>query len=256
MGLLDGDRVVLSFPARFVGPVEGQEYFATRGELFGWQIDGIDPEAAVEIERIVGCLPTIGAPVHHAGLQQNDAKSLAAGHSPRLVVEAPAKILPRSLFHDITLERLRRLIENFPHPQRASQLDVLGVGPHQGSRRPGGASAKQLSGGDVLLVPYLLGNQSPLLREIFHRLQEGAGNIGTTRSEFVEGALSGQQRPRPSNAGAVKRRSVFVFSIAVAVVAIPARALWQLDAEHSVDNFDRIEYSGIARRTQPKAHQR
>src|ERR1700676_4511550 len=70
------------------------------------------------------------------------------------------------------------------------------------------------------------------------------------------GALSGEQGPGAADAGAVEGRAVFVFAVAVAVIAIPARALRQLDRQQRVDGAKSIQNARIIGRAQAKSHQR
>src|SRR5580692_524680 len=69
------------------------------------------------------------------------------------------------------------------------------------------------------------------------------------------GAFSGEQRPGAADAGAVKGGAVFVFAIAVAVVAIPAGALRQLDGQQGVDGANRIHDARVVGGTQAEANQ-
>ena len=69
-------------------------------------------------------------------------------------------------------------------------------------------------------------------------------------------AFAGQQRPGAADPGAVERGTVFVFAVAVAIVAIPAWALRQSRGEQCVDHTKRIPNAWIIGRTQAEAHQR
>ena len=52
-----------------------------------------------------------------------------------LLLKRHSKYVGFLFFHQIALHGLRRLVEDFPVAQRAAQFDVLGVGPHQRTRR-------------------------------------------------------------------------------------------------------------------------
>ena len=67
-------------------------------------------------------------------------------------------------------------------------------------------------------------------------------------------ALAGQKRPKPANAGPVKRRAVGVFTITVIVVAIPVGTGGQFPSEQRVDNGNRIENAWIVGGPQAKSH--
>src|ERR1700722_12776014 len=70
------------------------------------------------------------------------------------------------------------------------------------------------------------------------------------------GSFACQQRPGPPDSGTIKRRSILMFPVAIAVVAIPAGALWQFHPQQRVDHFDRIQDAGIIGRSQTEAHER
>jgi len=77
------------------------------------------------------------------------------------------------------------------------------------------------------------------------------GRPAQVRSERVRRRAAA----RAADAAAVERRAVLVFSVSVAVVAVPAGALRQLDFQQSVDDFDRVQNAGIVGGAQSEAHQ-
>src|SRR5579863_2692921 len=111
---------------------------------------------------IVRGLPIVDAPMHASGRKHHDTKGLIARNTSGLVIESPAKDLPHMLFLQVALHGLRRLIENLSIVNRASQLDVLRVRPHQRTCGSGGLSAKQFEGWNIRGIPNLLGKQATL----------------------------------------------------------------------------------------------
>src|ERR1017187_328079 len=114
--------------------------------------------------------------------------------------------------------------------KRAAQLYVFGVGPDWRAGCAGGFTAKKLERRDVGGVPDLFGKQAALsCGRVFDDGEQCFGLIGVPGCERVMAALSGEQGPRASYARPVEGGAIFVFPVAVAVVAIPAWALGQLD---------------------------
>ena len=179
-------------------------------------------------------LPVVDTPVHAPRRQQHDAQSLVARNAARLVVEPPAEDLPHMFLDQIALHGLRRLIEDLAVANRAAQLDVFRMRPHQRTSRAGGLAAKKFQRRNVGRIPDLFGKQTALSRSgILHHGQQRLGLIAMSGGESVVRALSGQQGPGAADAGAIKGGAVFVLAIAVAVVAIPARSLRQFDASRA-----------------------
>src|SRR5579862_5470401 len=140
------------------------------------------------------------------------------------------------LVDDITLDGLRRLVENLAITNRPPQFDVLRMSPDQWTGRAGWLAAKQFEGGNIGRVPYLLGQQTALSRRgIFHYGEQGFGFIAVPGGQSIMGALSCEQRPGTANAGAIEGGTIFVFAIPVAVIAIPAWTLRKLDRQQSIN---------------------
>src|SRR5580692_1215090 len=70
------------------------------------------------------------------------------------------------------------------------------------------------------------------------------------------GALTGQQRPGPSDSCAVERGAIFVFAVAVAIVAIPRWTVRKVYAEKLIDDLDGVQDSRIVGRAQAEADER
>src|SRR5208283_3692044 len=90
---------------------------------------------------------------------------------------------------------------------------------------------------------------------IFHHGEERLSGSRMSSRKLVMGAFTRQQRPRASLSGAVECGTIFVFAVAVTVVAIPRRALGKFHAQKFVDDLNRVQYSGIIRRAQTEAYQ-
>src|SRR5215470_18150821 len=116
--------------------------------------------------------PPVVTPVNPAGSKQDNSKILTPWQRPRLIVESPAKEFRISLFNLVALNGLGRLIENSSVPKRTSQFDVLGVRPNQRACRPGGLSAEQFQGGDIIGIPHLLGQKTALVCRFFDGLEQ------------------------------------------------------------------------------------
>src|SRR4026208_494461 len=68
-------------------------------------------------------------------------------------------------------------------------------------------------------------------------------------------AFSCQNWPATSDARSVESTTVIFLSIAIAIVATPARALWQGMFEHAIDYFGGIANDWIVRVANPESHQ-
>jgi hypothetical protein len=68
-------------------------------------------------------------------------------------------------------------------------------------------------------------------------------------------ALAGQNRARADDAGSIERTAVILLTIAVVIVAAPARTLRQVTLEQAIHDRDGIAHDGIVRRTNAQAHQ-
>ncbi len=69
-------------------------------------------------------------------------------------------------------------------------------------------------------------------------------NIGrhvVTRRQFIVGAFSGEQRPRPALAPAQERTAIVALSVAIVVVASPAGPDWSFHLQHVIDHLHRID---------------
>src|SRR5271163_241803 len=126
--------------------------------------------------------------------------------------------------------------------------------PYQWTGRARRFAGKQFSIGDGAAIPDLLRNQASRSSRTLDYTQQFFSPGGISSREFVVSAFARQQRPRPSDTRAVERRAVFMFSITVAVVAIPTEAIGKLHRQQLVDDLDRVQNPRIIRRAQTEAH--
>src|SRR5258706_14715630 len=180
--------------------------------------------------------------MHQRRSQQYDAQFLVSRDGSGLVVESPSKDLPRWFFDQIALYRLRRLVENLAIAQRAAQLYIFGMCPNQRTGRTGWLTPEKFQVGDVVGIPDLLGKQATIADgAVLHHRQQGLRFFWAPRGQFVMSTFAGQQRPGAADASAVESRAILVLAVSVTVVAVPARALWQLHAQQSGDDANRIQ---------------
>ena len=85
-------------------------------------------------------------------------------------------------------------------------------------------------------IPKLLADHPARVGKIFHRLDERLW-IASGR-QFIMAAFACQNRPAPAHACPVERAAVILLAIAIVIVPAPARALWQVVLENSIDHFD------------------
>ena len=81
---------------------------------------------------------------------------------------------------------------------------------------------------------------------------KASADADSSRRKFVVGSFAGKKRPWTSDPSSIKRRSVFMFAVAIAVVAVPGGTLRKLYAQHVVDHFDGIRHSRIIGARSPK----
>ena len=97
-------------------------------------------------------------------------------------------------------------------------------------------------------IPDLLGQKTALAGERLERLRQLFGHVRAAGGELVVGALAGQERPRPPDAGSVERAAVGVLAVAVTLIAMPRRTARRVDLERRVDDLDRVHASADRRR--------
>src|SRR5579864_62698 len=193
--------------------------------------------------------------MHHCRSQQGYSKHFAAGNGPAFIVESPAPVNRLAAFLYIALYRLWSLIEDLAVFQRTHELDVLGVRPDQGTSGSRGLAEEKFALRNIGIVPDLLRLQSAPVGRAFHRLKQLLRAADVTRRKLIVGALTGKQRPRTPDSGSVKGSAVGMLSVAIIVVAIPARPLRKPDLQKRVNNFDGVQDFRIIWRTQAKSHQ-
>ena len=72
--------------------------------------------------------------------------------------------------------------------------------------------------------------------------------------QFVMAALTGQDRPAASDARAVESAAVLFLSIAIVIVAAPARTLRQIVLENVIHDSDGVPHERIVRCADAQSH--
>jgi len=98
--------------------------------------------------------------VHQRGIEQLDAQLLVARKRSGLVINPPARELPRGFLDLVALYRLRRLVEDLSVAQGTAQLDVFGMGPDQRAGGASGFAAEEFKAGQVVVIPDLFRKQA------------------------------------------------------------------------------------------------
>ena len=93
-------------------------------------------------------------------------------------------------------------------------------------------------------------------RETFKCRKQSLGPGLVARGEFVMRPLAGQKGPAASNPGTVERPAVFVLTVAVAIVAMPARSWGQIDLQERVDCPHGVENARVVCGSQPETYER
>src|SRR5215831_17674870 len=94
---------------------------------------------------------------------------------------------------------------------------------------------------NVRRIPDLFRNEPTRTCLSFNHSQKFLGGFAIATSQFVVSALTGEQRPAPSNAGPIERSAVRVFAIAVVVVPMPDRACRRAALEQGIDHDNSIQ---------------
>src|SRR5260370_6956648 len=163
--------------------------------------------------------------MHPGWQQEHNPQRPVAGDSARLIVKPPAEDLAYRFINQIALHRLGRLVEDLVVTNRAAQLDILGVCPHQWTSRSGRLAAKKFQRRNVGGVPNLFGQQSAVPSGgVFNDGEKCLSLVAVPAREGIMGTLSGEQGPCATDAAAIQAAAIFMFAIAVALVPIPPPA--------------------------------
>src|SRR5207249_1941678 len=165
-----------------------------------------DTKSALNGGRLLHRRSAVEGPAQHKRAGSLDAQGLAWGHDSYPPMELPYFQVFAPAFAKIALGDRRQLVEYFLVPNRAQQLDILGMGPYQ---RHGGAarfSKKHENRRDIGLVPDLFGQHEATTGtdgEFFHGGNQRP-DFAASR-QFVMSAFAGQERPSPAFAVSVVR---------------------------------------------------
>ncbi len=152
---------------------------------------------------------------------------------------------------DITLEGRFDSIKTDAVMSAAHQGDIFRMRPAQRHGRTRGQPASHSP--QIFGVPQLLADHAPFIGELFHG---GNKRLGiASRSEFVMAALARQNRPRTADPGPIESAAVILLSIAIVIVAAPARALRQVAFEQAIHDRNGVPHEGIVRGTDAQPHQ-
>src|SRR2546426_7550634 len=108
---------------------------------------------------------------------------------------------------------------------------------------------------NVDCVPHLFREQAALVGKLLHRSQQLLGGFRASSRQLVVASFPGEQRPKPTSPGSIKRRAVLVFPVTVAVVSVPARTIRCFDSEQRIDDRDRVLDTWIVGCAQTESHQ-
>ena len=133
----------------------------------------------------------------------------------------------------------RDAVEDLAFADGAQQLKVLRMGPDEGLRGAGGLAEVHAGGGDIVVVPDLLGEHAAdgavALVGADERLRIAASG------ELEVGALATQQGPAAALAVAEVRAAVFLLPVTVVVIASPGRAEGRCVLEAMIDDLERVD---------------
>jgi len=136
----------------------------------------------------------------------------------------------------IALERRVDSIEADPVVTTAYEPDIFGMRPAERHRCPGRSSAFQPAIRQIRGVPKLFRNHAASIGKPFNRFDK-RHRIALS-SEFIMAALARQYRPRASDPGPIKRATIVFLSIAIVIIAAPARTLGKIALNHTINDFD------------------
>ncbi len=227
-------REILPLPAAAVGPVEGEDRPRRRrassvGRSTKWMPRPVSRVGAV-LGRASSRRRSSGP---RPGRTLPGAAPCPAGMAATAGRAARGRAASRSSPRGSARTGLRRRVEDAAVVQRAAQLDVLGVRPDQRHGRAGRPAEVQPASGMSAESQTCSGSRPLSLANDSMARSSSLRLASPARRQFVVGALAGQQRPGAADAGAVERRAVGVFAVAVVVVAVPARAARRVHLQHA-----------------------
>src|SRR5262245_37590184 len=113
---------------------------------------------------------------------------------------------------------------------------------HRGVRRPAEAHAAKRQ---VRPVPNLLGYETDASTKILDCPRIGFW-LAAGRKVIVT-PLGGEKRPRPASPPIDERRAVIALTVAVMVIAPPARPMRSLHLQYRIHDLDRVLHDGVVR---------
>ncbi len=185
-----------------------------------------------------------------AGARQGNHQRSAARGSRDLRVRAPDRVADRRAPAAIAAPGGGRPVERISEVARDHQLDELRMGPGERHRRSGRLAGEQSLRGQRLAVPDLFGHHPARPGHRRHGAEVGLRIVA--RDELIVAAFAGQQWPAAPAPGAVEGTAVVVLAIAVAVVAVPGRAVRRVGLQERVGDFTLSRISGSVGARSPK----
>ena len=148
-------------------------------------------------------------------------------------------------FRGVPVADLPQHLDRPPGRRRNRQFDQLTVRPGQRHRAAGRLTVPQLSPGQWVGVPDLLGEQTAPAPHSEHRLELGAAVA--TGEYVVVAAFAGEQRPGAADAEVPPRPAAAVDPLAVPVdvVAVVGGAIRRTATEHRFDDGHRVGDTGV-----------
>src|SRR5438477_10120200 len=141
--------------------------------------------------------------MHHRGAERLHPQGAASAHDACLVGRGPDRVTRLDLLTHVTLVRLIRHVEDHAVVQRAHQLYILGMRPHEWHRAASRTAIEKFALRHVIAIPDLLGEHAAVTGLRPHDAEQAHSRFGPTPSELVMRALAGEQWPAAANAHAV-----------------------------------------------------
>src|SRR5687767_13230962 len=151
-----------SFPSIVFRPMKRKVHAVADAQVERLEIGHVDAESGVARRGIVDAVPAVQAPMDLRRNECFDAENSALRHSPHLVVESPGEMRRRRAVGDVSLNGLRRPIEDVASSNRPAQFQVFRVRPDEWARRACCVPDEELAAGNVGAVPDLLREETAI----------------------------------------------------------------------------------------------
>src|SRR5215472_6105018 len=169
-------------------------------------------QAQAGVCRLGLAVVSAGSPAQMRGHRQIDPEILTRREPAAPLLWRPDLEARGAALVQIALLGLRNAVPDGAFVQRAQKLDVLGVGPGERHAGAGWVSVEEITLGNVLGVPDLLGNQAALAGLARHGLKQFQRRVMVSGSEFVVRTFSREQGPATADAAFVERAPILLFA--------------------------------------------